>query len=213
MTQARPIWRRVAVLAIGGGLAFWLANLAISLTPLAAEYRAALSISYVPMLGEALVGGLILGCCVAYALVRRGARVPVKRPVLTAIVLSMVALTAVTLLIEVPAKFLTSLGADPCARRGGGVPVRQPRRTSRAFGEPCPARRSAVRRSRAYDGSVEPRMPQKSGVHPDSRWNQLRMPGNPAVRLWALCKDELGDVVEHLDQVLGLAGPDHARRG
>jgi hypothetical protein len=112
MTQARPIWRRVAVLAIGGGLAFWLANLAISLTPLAAEYRAALSISYVPMLGEALVGGLILGCCVAYALVRRGARVPVKRPVLTAIVLSMVALTAVTLLIEVPAKFLTSLG-DP----------------------------------------------------------------------------------------------------
>lgn len=56
-------------------------------------------------------------------------------------------------------------------------------------------------------------MPQKSGVHPDSRWNQLRMPGNPAVRLWALCKDELGDVVEHLDQVLGLAGPDHARRG
>lgn len=42
-------------LTIGGGVAFWAANLAISRTPIAAEYRAALSISYLPMaLVEAL---------------------------------------------------------------------------------------------------------------------------------------------------------------
>jgi len=102
----------VALLAVGGGLAFWLANVAISLTPLAAEYRAALSIPYVPMLAEALFGGLVLGFCVAYALVRRGARMPVTSPVLASMVLSMIALAAVTLLIEVPAKLLTPTG-DP----------------------------------------------------------------------------------------------------
>jgi len=47
----------VLVLAVGGALGFWLANFAISLTPLAADYRAALSIAYLPMLLEALAGG------------------------------------------------------------------------------------------------------------------------------------------------------------
>ncbi len=107
MTHVRPMWRRVAVLAVGGGIVFWLTNLVISLTPLAAEYRAALSIPYVPMLVEALFGGLTLGFCVAYVLERRTVRLPIKRPVLASMGLSLVALTAVTLLIEVPAKLLT----------------------------------------------------------------------------------------------------------
>ena len=112
MTGPRTRWSRVALLAVGGGLAFWLANLAISLTPLAAEYRAALSIPYLPMLVEALFGGLVLGFCVAYALVRRGARMRVTSPVLASMVLSMIALVAVTLLVEVPSKFLAPSG-DP----------------------------------------------------------------------------------------------------
>ena len=49
------------MLTVAGGLAFWLANLAISWTPIAADYRAALSISYFPMLLEALLGGPING--------------------------------------------------------------------------------------------------------------------------------------------------------
>ena len=53
-------WGHVVRLTVVGGLAFWVANLAISLTPIAAEYRAALSIPYVPMLVEALVGGLLI---------------------------------------------------------------------------------------------------------------------------------------------------------
>ena len=60
MNGSKGIWRMVLVLAAVGGLAFWLVNFAISRTPIAAEYRAALSISYFPMLIEALIGGF--GC-------------------------------------------------------------------------------------------------------------------------------------------------------
>lgn len=59
------------MLAIAGGLAFWLANFAISRSPIAAEYRAALSISYFPMLLESLIGGLIIGFCFALGLAIR----------------------------------------------------------------------------------------------------------------------------------------------
>ena len=41
MTQASGIWTRVSRLALGGAAGFWLTNFAISLTPIAAEYRAA----------------------------------------------------------------------------------------------------------------------------------------------------------------------------
>ena len=40
--------RKLFKLTIVGGAAFWATNFAISLTPIAAEYRAALSISYLP---------------------------------------------------------------------------------------------------------------------------------------------------------------------
>jgi NhaP-type Na+/H+ and K+/H+ antiporter len=102
--------RRVSVLAVAGGAGFWLANLAISLTPVAAEYRAALAIRYLPMLLEALAGGLIIGFCVSYALLRFFDRIPTKSPMLKSVLLSSVALVAVTVLIEAPAKALTATG-------------------------------------------------------------------------------------------------------
>ena len=84
---------RTLILAIGGGLAFWAANFATSLTPIAAEYRAALSISYVPMvLVESLLGGLIIGCFVSYSLVRVFDGVPSKNPIVKSVILSLVAL-------------------------------------------------------------------------------------------------------------------------
>lgn len=100
-------------LAIWGGVAFWLANFAISLTPIAAEYRAALSISYGPMLVEALLGGLVIGLGVSGVLVRLDEKIPPKSPVLTSILLSVIALIAVTLLVEVPAKFLAPTTDSP----------------------------------------------------------------------------------------------------
>jgi hypothetical protein len=97
----------MTILAATGGLAFWVANFAISLTPIAAEYRAALSISYYPMLLEALIGGLIIGFCISYSLLRFFDKLPTKSPILKSITLSFIALIVVTVLIEVPAKFLT----------------------------------------------------------------------------------------------------------
>lgn len=108
MTQSREIWRKASILAMGGGLGFWVANFAISLTPIAAEYRAALSISYLPMLLEALLGGLIIGFCVSYSLLRFFDNIPTKNPILKSVILSFIVLIIVTMLIEVPAKFLTT---------------------------------------------------------------------------------------------------------
>lgn len=100
----------MALLAVGGGLGFWLANFAISLTPIAAEYRAALSISYVPMLIEALIAGLVIGFGVGYCLVRFFDSIPTRGSVTKSVILSLIALVVFSLLIEVPAKFLTETG-------------------------------------------------------------------------------------------------------
>jgi hypothetical protein len=108
MTQSKEIWRKMLVLAIVGGLAFWVTNFAISLTPIAAEYRAGLSISYFPMLLEALVGGLIIGFGVSFFLLRFFDKIPTENPILKSLILSSIALIIVTILLEVPAKFLTN---------------------------------------------------------------------------------------------------------
>lgn len=108
-SRRRVPWRTVAVLALMGGAAFWLANFAISLTPIAAEYRAALSISYVPMLLEALAGGLVLGVGVSLALLRFADRVPGRNPLQKALLLSLAVLAIATILIELPAKMTAGI--------------------------------------------------------------------------------------------------------
>ena len=101
--------KEMTILAVAGGLGFWVANFAISLTPIAAEYRAALSISYYPMLLEALLGGLIIGFCVGYFLLRFFDKLPTKDPILKSVILSFIALIILTILLEVPGKFLTTM--------------------------------------------------------------------------------------------------------
>jgi branched-subunit amino acid ABC-type transport system permease component len=108
MTQSKEVWRKVSVLAIAGGLAFWFANFAISRTPIAAEYRAAMSISYFPMLLEALVGGLIIGLCVSYFLLRFYDKIPTRNPILKSMILSFIVLIMVTILIGGPSNFLAT---------------------------------------------------------------------------------------------------------
>lgn len=112
MTQPEGIWRKASMLAIGGGLAFWLANFAISRTPIAADYRAALSISLPSMLLEALIGGLIVGFCVSYLLLRFFDKLPTNSPMTKSVVLTLGALIVVTVLVEVPAKLFTTT-SDP----------------------------------------------------------------------------------------------------
>lgn len=98
--------KEITILAVAGGVGFWTANFAISRTPIAVEYRAALSISYFPMLLEALLGGLTIGFCVSYSLLRFFDKLPTNDPILKSAILSFIVLIIVTLLIEVPAKFL-----------------------------------------------------------------------------------------------------------
>lgn len=89
MTHPPSSWRAATVMTLAGGLAFWTANVAISLTPLAAAYRAAFSIPYWPMTAAALVGGLILAGCVSGLLLRFQDRVPGNKPIVKAILLAL----------------------------------------------------------------------------------------------------------------------------
>jgi hypothetical protein len=108
MIQSKEIWRKESILAIAGGLAFWVANFAISRTSIAAEYRAALSISYFPMLLESLLGGLVIGFCVSYFLLRFFDKIPTKNPILKSIISSFIVLIIVTILIGGPSSFLAT---------------------------------------------------------------------------------------------------------
>ena len=105
MKNSKVIWKKAFVLTLVGGLAFWLANYAISRTAIAAEYRAAMSISYYPMLLESLVGGLIIGLWVGYTLLRFFDRIPVKDPILKSVILSSIMLVIITILIGGPSSF------------------------------------------------------------------------------------------------------------
>jgi hypothetical protein len=110
MTQSKNFWGRTAILAIAGGAAFWLSNFAISRTPIAAEYRTALSISYNPMLMESLIGGLVIGLMVSYGLLHYYDRIPLPTPVQKSVLLSLIVLIVATMLLQAPASFLPETG-------------------------------------------------------------------------------------------------------
>lgn len=99
-------YQELFLLTVGGGVAFCVATFAISRTPIAAEYRAALSISYYPMLVESLIGGLIIGFCVSYFLLRFFKRIPTKNPIFKSVILSFTVLILVTILVAGPSSFL-----------------------------------------------------------------------------------------------------------
>ena len=108
MKNSKGIWKKAFVLTLVGGLAFWLANFAISRTAIAAEYRAAMSISYNSMLLESLIGGLIIGLWVGYPLLRFFDRIPVKDPILKSVILSLFVLVIITILIGGPSSFFAT---------------------------------------------------------------------------------------------------------
>jgi hypothetical protein len=59
------------------------------------------------MLLESLFGGLIIGCCVSYCLIRFFEKIPTRSPFLKSVLLSGAALLLVTILIEVPSSLLS----------------------------------------------------------------------------------------------------------
>jgi hypothetical protein len=108
MNHSKSILKNTLVLTLAGGLAFWLANFAISRTAIAAEYRAAMSISYYPMLLEALIGGLIIGLLVSNSLLRFYKRIPGKEPILKSVIVSSVVLVIATILLGGPSSFFAT---------------------------------------------------------------------------------------------------------
>jgi hypothetical protein len=78
---SHEFYKKLFKLTGAGGAAFWITDFVISVSPIAAEYRAAFSISYLPLaLVEALVGGLIIGCSVSCFLLRFFDKIPTKDP-------------------------------------------------------------------------------------------------------------------------------------
>lgn len=108
MQNSLRILKTVFLLTLAGGAAFWLTNFAISRTTIAAEYRTAMSISYIPMLLEALVGGLVIALWVSYPLVRFFEKIPTKNPVVKSILLSTLVLIFVTITLGGPSSFFAT---------------------------------------------------------------------------------------------------------
>jgi hypothetical protein len=107
MTRSKVIWKNVLGLAVAGGLAFWVATIAISLLPIAAEYRSAFSKANIQTVWVAsLPAGLIIGCCVSYFLLRFFDKIPTKNPILKSVIISLIALVITTILNLVPHSFL-----------------------------------------------------------------------------------------------------------
>ena len=90
---SHEFYKKLFKLTGAGGAAFWITDFVISVSPIAAEYKAAFSIAYLPMaLIEALIGGLVIGCCVSYFLLRFFEKIPTQNPILKALILSFVAM-------------------------------------------------------------------------------------------------------------------------
>ena len=96
---SHEFYKKLFKLTVAGGVAFWIVDFAISMSPISAEYMAAFSISSLPMaLVEALVGGMIIACFVSYFLLRFFDKIPTKNPILKALILSFVAVVIIEVL-------------------------------------------------------------------------------------------------------------------
>ena len=101
---SHEFYKKLFKLTIGGGLAFWATTIAISLTPIRAEFRAAFSMDYVQsVLVEGLLGSLIIGFFVSFFLLRFFDKVPTKNPILKSVILSIVAYVINLILLGVAA--------------------------------------------------------------------------------------------------------------
>lgn len=86
-------------LTASGGAAFWVIDFVMAISPIAAEYKTAFSISSLPVaLIEALVGGLIIAYCVGYFLLRFFEKIPTQNPIIKALILSFIIMLMIEIL-------------------------------------------------------------------------------------------------------------------
>jgi hypothetical protein len=95
--------KKLIWLTMGGGAVFWATSVVTSLLPIAAAYRAAFSDwSIQTVWVGSLLMGMMIGCCVSYALLRFYTKIPAKGPILKAVIISAAALIIAMLLVDVP---------------------------------------------------------------------------------------------------------------
>jgi len=100
--------KKLYKLTLGGGIVFWATTIATSLLPIAAAYRASFSNrswNIQTVWVGSLLAGMIIGCCVSYALLRFMETNPIKNPIQKSMILSFIALVIATILIDVPRSF------------------------------------------------------------------------------------------------------------
>lgn len=95
--------KHLILLTVSGAFVFWIASFVTSLSPIAAEYRAAYdNWSMQTVWVGAVFAGLLFGFLVSFFLLKGGHSTSVKRPLLRAVLLSLCALVVATLLIDLP---------------------------------------------------------------------------------------------------------------
>ncbi len=79
------------MLAAAGGAAFWITDFVMAVSPIASAYKAAFSISSLPVaLVEALAGGLVIAVCVSFVLLRFFDRIPGNNSIHKALILGFI---------------------------------------------------------------------------------------------------------------------------
>ena len=97
-------YKKLLKLTVGGGVTFWATTITFSLLPIAGEFRAEVSISYIQVvIVQSLLFGLIIECCVSYFLLRFFDKIPTKNPILKSEILSLVALVIALIVLQVAA--------------------------------------------------------------------------------------------------------------
>ncbi len=103
--NSQDFLKKLLTLTAAGGAAFWITDLLVAVSPMAVAYKAAFSISSLPVaLAEALTGGLVIAFCVSFFLIRFFDRLPGKESIFKALILTF----GVMIIIEI----LSALG-DP----------------------------------------------------------------------------------------------------
>ena len=96
---SRDFSKKLLKLAVAGGAAFWVTDFVMAVSPIAAAYKAAFSISSLPVaLVEALAGGLVIAFSVSFFLLRFFDRIPGKNPIFKALILSFSAMVIIEVL-------------------------------------------------------------------------------------------------------------------
>ena len=96
---SREFLKKQLMLAATGGTAFWITDFVMSVSPIASAYKAAFSISSLPVaLVEALAGGLVIAFCVSFVLLCFFDRIPGKNFIYKALTLSFSAMAIIEVL-------------------------------------------------------------------------------------------------------------------